>query len=52
MLNEDVKKRIEPFTDVPVLFISVLEKQRILKTMEMSQNVYLIFSHRFLQDCG
>ena len=36
----DVKKRIEPFTDVPVLFISVLEKQRILKTMELAMQVY------------
>ena len=31
----EVKRRMEPFTDVPVLFISVLEKQRILKAMEL-----------------
>jgi len=36
----DIKKRMEPFTDVPVLFISVLEKQRILKTMELAMQVY------------
>lgn len=36
----DVKKRLEPFTDVPVVFISVLEKQRILKAMETAVQVY------------
>lgn len=35
-----VKKRIEPFTDVPVLFISVHEKQRLLKAMELAMQVY------------
>ena len=36
----DVKQRMEPFTDVPVLFISVLEKQRILKAMELGMQVH------------
>jgi len=36
----DVKQRLEPFTDVPVVFISVLEKQRILKAMELALQVY------------
>jgi GTPase len=36
----DVKERMQPFTDVPVVFISVLEKQRILKAMEMGMQVY------------
>jgi len=36
----EVKHRMEPFTDVPVLFISVVEKQRILKTMELGMQVY------------
>lgn len=36
----EVKKRLEPFTDVPVVFISVLEKQRILKAMEMAMQVH------------
>ncbi len=35
-----VKQRMEPFTDVPVVFISVWEKQRILKAMEMAMQVY------------
>ena len=36
----EVKHRLEPFTDIPVLFISVLEKQRILKAMELAMQVY------------
>ncbi|MDX9749915.1 MAG: ribosome biogenesis GTPase Der [Flavobacteriales bacterium] len=35
-----VKQRLEPFTDVPVLFISVLEKQRLLKSMELAMQVH------------
>ncbi len=35
----EVKQRMEPFTDVPVLFISVLEKQRLLKSMELAMQV-------------
>ncbi|MFN2440424.1 MAG: ribosome biogenesis GTPase Der, partial [Chitinophagaceae bacterium] len=35
-----LKKRLEPFTDVPVLFISALEKTRILKAMEAALVVY------------
>lgn len=36
----DVKGRMEPFTDVPVVFISVHEKQRILKVMELGMQVF------------
>ncbi|MEZ4756334.1 MAG: ribosome biogenesis GTPase Der [Flavobacteriales bacterium] len=36
----EIKQRLEPFTDIPVLFISVLEKQRILKAMELAMQVY------------
>ncbi len=36
----EVKQRMEPFTDVPVVFISVYEKQRILKAMEMGMKVH------------
>lgn len=36
----EVKARMEPFTDVPVVFISVHEKQRILKAMEVGMKVY------------
>lgn len=36
----EVKRRMEPFTDVPVVFTSVLEKQRLLKVMEVAMQVY------------
>lgn len=36
----DLKKRLAPFTDVPILFISAKEKTRIFKAMEMALQVY------------
>ncbi|MBT8186002.1 MAG: ribosome biogenesis GTPase Der [Eudoraea sp.] len=38
--TQKIKKAIEPFTDVPVLFISVLNKQRIYKAIETAVAVY------------
>lgn len=38
--EEDLKGRIAPFTDVPIIFTSVLEKQRILKVLETALEVY------------
>jgi GTPase len=35
-----IRKEIEPFTDVPIVFISVLEKQRIYKAIETAVEVY------------
>ncbi|MFT3679734.1 MAG: ribosome biogenesis GTPase Der [Ferruginibacter sp.] len=35
-----LKKRLAPFTDVPVLFISATEKTRIFKAMELALEVY------------
>lgn len=35
-----IKERIAPFTDVPVIFTSVLEKQRIFKAVETALDVY------------
>lgn len=35
-----LKKRMEPFTDFPVLFISALEKTRIFQGMEKALEVY------------
>ena len=35
-----IEEKIAPFTDVPVLFISALEKQRIFKTIETAIEVY------------
>ena len=34
-----IKEKIAPFTDVPIVFTSVLEKQRILKAMEVALEV-------------
>jgi len=35
-----VRKQIEPFTDVPIVFISALTKQRLLKAMETAVEVF------------
>ena len=35
-----VRKQIEPFTDVPIVFISALTKQRIFKAIETAVEVY------------
>ncbi|MCG2615617.1 ribosome biogenesis GTPase Der [Terrimonas sp. NA20] len=36
----ELKKRLAPFTDVPILFISALEKTRIFKAIEIGLEVY------------
>ncbi|MEO5968202.1 MAG: ribosome biogenesis GTPase Der [Ferruginibacter sp.] len=38
--EKDLKKRFAPFSDVPIIFVSVLEKQRIFQSMEMALKVY------------
>ncbi|MBB4118802.1 GTP-binding protein [Mesonia hippocampi] len=38
--EETIRKAIEPFTDVPIVFISVLNKQRIFKAIETAVEVY------------
>ena len=38
--EKDLKKRFAPFSDVPVVFISVVEKQRILQSVEAAIKVY------------
>ncbi|MEY8848137.1 ribosome biogenesis GTPase Der [Psychroserpens sp. XS_ASV72] len=35
-----IRKEIEPFTDVPIVFISVLNKQRIYRAIETAVEVY------------
>lgn len=35
-----IRKEMEPFTDVPIVFISVLNKQRIFKAIETAVEVY------------
>lgn len=38
--TEAILKKMEPFTDVPVLFISAVTKQRILKLIEEAKHVF------------
>jgi len=38
--EKQIRQQIEPFTDVPIVFISVLTKQRIFKAIETAVNVY------------
>jgi len=38
--TEMVKEKLAPFTDVPILFVSALTKQRILKAVETALEVY------------
>lgn len=39
-MKAEIERQIAPFTDVPILFISVKEKQRIHKAMETAVEVY------------
>ena len=38
--EELIQKQIAPFNDIPILFISALEKQRLLKGLETAINVW------------
>ena len=38
--EKDLKKRLAPFNDIPVLFVSAKEKTRIFKTIETALQVY------------
>jgi len=38
--TKKIKERIAPFTDVPILFISALEKQRIFRVIEEAIKLY------------
>lgn len=38
--EEKLKRKMAPFTDVPVLFISAIEKQRVFKVIELALDVY------------
>lgn len=38
--TEEVRQRLEPFNDVPILFTSVKDKQRIHKALETAVEVY------------
>jgi len=38
--EQEILKKVEPFTDIPVLFISALTKQRIYKAIETAVEVF------------
>lgn len=38
--EKQLKEKMAPFTDVPIIFISVKEKMRIMKAMEVALDVY------------
>mgnify|MGYP001472961015 FL=1 len=38
-MKKKIKDKIAPFIDVPILFISVIKKQRVLKALEMAIKV-------------
>ncbi|MBE9584547.1 ribosome biogenesis GTPase Der [Mucilaginibacter sp. JRF] len=40
VFEEQIKEKIAPFTDVPIVFTSVTEKQRVLKVIDVANKVY------------
>jgi GTP-binding protein len=40
VFEEMIREKIAPFTDVPIVFTSVTEKQRVLKVIEVANQVY------------
>ena len=39
-VEEQIKKKIAPFTDIPIVFVSALERQRLLKGLETAIQVH------------
>lgn len=40
VFEDMIRQKIAPFTDVPIVFTSVTEKQRILKVLDVARQVY------------
>ena len=40
IIEEKIKEKIAPFVDVPIVFISVLNKQRVLKSIKLAIDVF------------
>lgn len=40
VFEETIRERLSPFTDVPIIFTSVIEKQRIFKAIEAASAVF------------
>ena len=43
---EAIKSRLQPFNDVPIIFTSVLKKQRIMQVLEAAMKVYANYSQK------
>ena len=41
-----IREELQPFTDVPILFVSALNKQRLIKALEVAVNVFENRKHR------
>ena len=44
--SEAIKQRIAPFNDIPIIFTSVINKQRILDVLEAADRVYSNYSRK------
>jgi GTP-binding protein len=40
LIESSIRKELEPFTDVPIVFISSMTKQRIFKAIEIAMHVF------------
>jgi GTP-binding protein len=40
VFEEQIREKLQPFTDVPIVFTSVTEKQRVLKVIDVANSVY------------
>lgn len=40
IIEQEIRKELEPFSDVPIVFISSITKQRIFKAIETAMTVY------------
>jgi len=38
--EENIREKVAPFTDIPIIFTSVTEKQRIIKALDLANIVY------------
>lgn len=43
---EEIKKRLAPFTDLPIIFTSVINKQRILDVLNAAAEVYANYAQK------
>lgn len=45
-IEQEVRRRFAPFTDLPIIFVSATEKQRIMKAVDVALEVYANRSRR------